>query len=53
MKEFIPQTSIEHYITGHSALNIRSMQFIEKEGIDVEQGEVCCSEECASQFETL
>ncbi len=26
MKEFIPQTSIEHYITGHSALNIHSLE---------------------------
>jgi len=30
-----------------------STMFNEYEGIDVEKGEVCCSEECASQFETL
>jgi len=28
-------------------------KFNEHEGIDVEKGEVCCSEECASQFDTL
>ena len=30
-----------------------SMHFLEKDGVDVEQGEVCCCGECALQFETL
>lgn len=27
--------------------------FIEKDGIDVEQGEVCCSIQCVEQYELL
>ncbi len=28
-------------------------EFFESKGVDVEQGEVCCSDQCASEFETL
>jgi len=49
--EFEKSLKKSQYKLAHCS--VCSTEFNEHEGIDVEQGEVCCSKECASQFDTL